>query len=105
MEADQDNKSSPSSKESQESPNWKSRLIDALTLLSSSASASCLMDKQTALGTIPPQVPLIVLQAIEHLECYGESFCTALFSVYIIRWVFRWPVGSSYQYSLGSFLS
>ena len=55
-----------------ESPNWKSRLIDALTLLSSSASASCLIDREATLLTLPPQVPPIVLEAIEHLELYGK---------------------------------
>ena len=54
-----------------ESTSWKSRLIDALTLLSSSASASYLMDKQSMLSPSPPQVPPIVLQAIEHLQSYG----------------------------------
>ncbi|XP_073252348.1 rho GTPase-activating protein 6-like isoform X3 [Porites lutea] len=54
-----------------ESSSWKSRLIDALTLLSSSASASCLMDKQSALSPPTPQVPPIVLQAVEHLQLHG----------------------------------
>lgn len=57
-----------------ESPSWKSRLIEALTLLSSSASASCLIDKEATLLTLPPQVPAIVLAAIEHLELYGEYY-------------------------------
>lgn len=56
-----------------ESPNWKSRLIDALTLLSSSASASCLIDREMTLLTLPPQVPAIVLAAIEHLELHGKQ--------------------------------
>lgn len=55
-----------------ESSSWKSRLIDALTLLSSSASASCLMDKQSALRPPTPQVPPIVLQAVEHLQLHGR---------------------------------
>lgn len=55
-----------------ESSSWKSRLIDALTLLSSSASASCLMDKQSALSPPTPQVPPIVLQAVEHLQLHGR---------------------------------
>lgn len=65
------NKSLPSKDTPSDSTSWKSRLIDALTLLSSSASASCLMDKQSALSPPPPQVPSIVLQAIEHLKSYG----------------------------------
>ena len=55
-----------------ESSSWKSRLIDALTLLSSSASASCLMDKQSVLSPPTPQVPPIVLQAVEHLQLHGR---------------------------------
>ena len=55
------------------STSWKSRLIDALTLLSSSASASCLMDKQSALSPPLPQVPPIILQAIEHLQSHGMA--------------------------------
>ncbi|XP_068701575.1 rho GTPase-activating protein 6-like isoform X2 [Montipora foliosa] len=54
-----------------ESTSWKSRLIDALTLLSSSASASYLVDRQSALSSHSPQVPPIVLQAIEHLKSNG----------------------------------
>lgn len=66
-----DNKTSLNKDQPLESTSWKSRLIDALTLLSSSESASCLMDKQSVLSPSPPQVPPIVLQAIEHLQSYG----------------------------------
>lgn len=66
-----DNKTSSIKDQPLETPSWKSRLIEALTLLSSSASASCLMDKQSALSPSLPQVPPIVLQAIEHLQSYG----------------------------------
>ena len=55
-----------------DSPSWKSRLIDALTLLSQSASASYLIDKQAILNPAPPQVPSIVLQAVEHLQSFGK---------------------------------
>lgn len=66
-----DEKTSSHKDQPLESPSWKSRLIEALTLLSSSASASCLMDKQSVLSPPQPQVPPIVLHAIEHLQCYG----------------------------------
>lgn len=66
-----DNKTDSNKDQPSESPSWKSRLIEALTLLSSSASASCLMDKQSAFNPSQPQVPSIVLQAIEHLQSYG----------------------------------
>lgn len=69
-----DNKTSSNKDQPLESMSWKSRLIDALTLLSSSASASCLMDKQSVLSSSPPQVPPIVIQAIEHLQLYGMVF-------------------------------
>lgn len=69
-----DNKTSSNKDQPLESMSWKSRLIDALTLLSSSASASCLMDKQSVLSSSPPQVPPIVMQAIEHLQLYGMVF-------------------------------
>ncbi|KAM7450627.1 Rho GTPase-activating protein 6 [Porites harrisoni] len=36
-----------------------------------SLSASCLMDKQSALSPPTPQVPPIVLQAVEHLQLHG----------------------------------
>lgn len=61
-----------SSRDPPESPTWKSRLIDALTLNSSSASASCIIDKQSTLSPQPPRVPPIVTQAIDHLENYGK---------------------------------
>lgn len=60
------------SREPPESPTWKSRLIDALTLNSSSASASCIIDHQTMMTPQPLRVPPIVTQAIEHLENYGK---------------------------------
>lgn len=66
-----DNKTLSNKDQPLESTSWKSRLIDALTLLSSSSSASYLMDKQAVLSPSPPQVPPIVLQAIEHLQSYG----------------------------------
>ncbi|XP_032223247.1 rho GTPase-activating protein 6 isoform X2 [Nematostella vectensis] len=66
-----DSKRSNGISEQPGSPSWKSRLIDALTLLSSSASASCIIDKQSYLSPASPQVPTIVNQAIEHLENYG----------------------------------
>lgn len=66
-----DNKSLSGKDPPSESSSWKSRLIDALTLLSSSASASCLMDKQSSLHPPLPQVPPIVLQAVEHLQLHG----------------------------------
>lgn len=62
------NKDTPS-----ESTSWKSRLIDALTLLSSSAPATCLMDKRSALNPPLPHVPPIVLQAIEYLRSNGMN--------------------------------
>lgn len=68
-----DSKSLSSKDPPSESTSWKSRLIDALTLLSSSASASCLMDKQSALNPPLPQVPPIVVQAIEHLQSHGMA--------------------------------
>ena len=68
-----DEKTSSHKDQPLESPSWKSRLIEALTLLSSSASASCLMDKQSVLSPPQPQVPPIVLHAIEHLQCYGMA--------------------------------
>lgn len=67
------NKTSSNKDQPLESPSWKSRLIEALTLLSSSASASCLMDKQSAFNPSQPQVPPIVLKAIEHLQTYGKG--------------------------------
>lgn len=60
------------SREPPGSPTWKSRLIDALTLNSSSASASCIIDRDAMLIPQPPRVPPIVTQAIEHLENYGK---------------------------------
>lgn len=60
------------SREPPGSPTWKSRLIDALTLNSSSASASCIIDRQSMMMPQPPRVPPIVMQAIEHLENYGK---------------------------------
>ena len=65
-------KNTTPNKSSNDSPKWKSRLIDALSLVSSPASASCLGDKQSDCAPVPPQVPLIVQKAIEHLEHYGE---------------------------------
>lgn len=62
------NKDTPS-----ESTSWKSRLIDALTLLSSSAPATYLMDRQSALNPPLPHVPPIVLQAIEYLRSNGTN--------------------------------
>lgn len=51
---------------------WKSRLLDALTLYSTSASASCLLEKPELPIPCPPQVPSIVIQSIKYLEKHGK---------------------------------
>lgn len=50
---------------------WRSQLLDALTLSSTSASASCLLEKPTIPIPSAPQVPSIVVQSIKYLEKYG----------------------------------
>lgn len=62
------NKDTPS-----ESTSWRSWLNDAKTLLSSSAPATYLMDRQSALNPPLPHVPPIVLQAIEYLRSNGTN--------------------------------
>ncbi|XP_046852875.1 rho GTPase-activating protein 6-like isoform X2 [Xenia sp. Carnegie-2017] len=56
----------------QASSGWKSsRLIDALTLSSTSASASCLLKKPELPIPSPPKVPSIVLQSVDFLQTHG----------------------------------
>ena len=50
---------------------WKSKLLDALTLSSTSASASCLMEKPELPLPSPPKVPSYVVQSIKYLEKHG----------------------------------
>ena len=51
---------------------WKSPLIDALALSSTSASASCLLEKPELAIPSPPKVPSIVVQSIKYLEKHGR---------------------------------
>lgn len=51
---------------------WKSQLLDALTLSSTSASASCLVEKPELPIPSPPKVPSIVVQSIKYLEKHGR---------------------------------
>ena len=55
----------------QKSIGWKSQLLDALTLSSTSASASCLLEKPKLPIPSPPQVPSIVVQFVKYLETHG----------------------------------
>lgn len=70
-DTNQDTGNKPNKDTPSESTSWKSWIIDALTLLSSSAPATYLMDRQSALNPPLPHVPPIVLQAIEYLRSNG----------------------------------
>ena len=58
----------------QKSIGWKSQLLDALTLSSTSASASCLLEKPELPIPSSPQVPLIVVQFVKYLETHGKLY-------------------------------
>ena len=49
----------------------KSRLIEALTLSSTSASSMCILDRDTDLTPPTPQVPKVMLQTIDYITKYA----------------------------------
>ena len=49
----------------------KSRLIEALTLSSTSASSLCILDRETEFKPPKPQVPIIVQQTVDYINTYA----------------------------------
>ena len=49
----------------------KSRLIEALTLSSTSASSVCILDKELEFQPPKPQVPKVILRAVEYINAHA----------------------------------
>lgn len=49
----------------------RSRLIEALTLSSTTASSTCILDKEVEFTPPLPQIPKVILQTVDYITNYG----------------------------------